>query len=289
MAPGGHRFNLVLQQRVFHSLPISDGKLATKLDTARQHLDRCARHSAVPIPRASFYEFGAGWDLALPLALFLLGVERQTVVDRDRLATDHLISGVAARLTTLVNTSHRRLPDADVPVAELLPSAGITYVAPCDAAATPLADGSVDCITSTNTLEHIPPRDLRRILAECKRILAPGGCMSVRVDYQDHYSYFDAERSPYGFLAHDERSWDRWNPSLHYQNRLRHHEYVSLFEEAGFEVVEDQPWGGTPEDIEELSTISLAEPFASMDPRAAALRGAWIVLRHARITPAGSA
>ena len=55
-----------------------------------------------------------------------------------------------------------------------------------------LPAASVDFVSSTNTLEHIPATDIGPILAECRRLLRPDGVVSCRIDMRDHYSYFDA-------------------------------------------------------------------------------------------------
>src|SRR5262249_3632127 len=114
---------------------------------------------------------------------------------------------------------------------------GIDYWAPCDARRTQLEAGSIDWITSTNTLEHIPLQDIHAILQECRRLLRDDGLMSCLIDYEDHYSYFDHSISGYNFLQYSDEAWAFFNPALYYQNRLRHRDYLDLFQSAGFEVV----------------------------------------------------
>ena len=114
---------------------------------------------------------------------------------------------------------------------------GISYRAPCDACATGLDDSSVDCVTSTSTFEHVPAEDIGPILAECHRILRPGGVASFIIDYGDHYAYFDRSLTRYNFLGYSERHWRLYNSALQYQNRLRHSEYVALVRRSGFDIV----------------------------------------------------
>jgi SAM-dependent methyltransferase len=280
--PAGHRLNLVLQRRAFHNLPVTDSKLATKTEIASEHVERFTRHCAVPLDQARFFEFGAGWDLALPQALYCFGVDHQRVVDLRPLAVTDLVLDVARRLPQHLERSDRRPSVVDGDLDAHLAAMGIEYVAPSDASATGLTPGQVDCVTSTNTLEHIPPDQIAGILSECRRILSPDGCMSFRVDYQDHYSYFDGRRTPYSFLAYDDRAWKRWNPSLHFQNRLRHHEYLTLYEAAGFDVVDERAWGGDAADLALLAATSLAPEFAALPPELVAVRGAWVVLKPRR-------
>jgi SAM-dependent methyltransferase len=157
---------------------------------------------------------------------------------------------------------------------------GIEYKAPYDARDTGLNDNSIDCITSTNTLEHIPPNDIKAILKECYRILNKDGILSFQIDYQDHYSYFDKNISVYNFLQFGQATWNTFfNPSLHYQNRLRHKDYLQLFCESGFNIVEDNYYGGTPSDIEQIKKVRINKQFSSYDLNELAIHGTLIVLR----------
>jgi SAM-dependent methyltransferase len=129
-------------------------------------------------------------------------------------------------------------PPSSGDVTAYLASLGIRYRAPADARATGLADGSIDVCTTTSVLEHIPPDDLRSILVEVRRLLAPGGACSFAVDYHDHWAGPDASIDRLHFLRFDDDDWRRWNPDLQFQNRLRHGDYVDLFTDAGFALTE---------------------------------------------------
>lgn len=113
---------------------------------------------------------------------------------------------------------------------DLLESLGIEYWARGDVRSTSEPAESVDVITSSNTLEHIPRGDIELILRECHRILVADGILSFQIDYKDHYSYFDPTCSPYRFLSFTSARWRLYNPALHHQNRLRHRDYLELFE-----------------------------------------------------------
>src|SRR4030095_16218896 len=78
---------------------------------------------------------------------------------------------------------------------------------------------------------------LAAILAEVRRLLAPTGLCSFAVDYHDHYAGADSSIDGLNFLRFDDREWRRWNCGLQFQNRLRHGDYVELFEAAGFDLV----------------------------------------------------
>jgi predicted SAM-dependent methyltransferase len=140
----------------------------------------------------------------------------------------------------------------------------ITYRAPFDAGDTKLPDGSIDLISTTSVWEHIPRAQIPRLLRECARLCHAGSIMSHAIDYTDHYAHSDPSITRYNFLQFTPEQWERYNPDIHYQNRLRHSDYRDMFEDAGFDVVEEHVW--MPEDSERQSAkIKLAEDFVMYD------------------------
>lgn len=267
--PHGADANFLLQYRLTKSLPQRDPAFRRKVARAAHHFRAFTDHCDRAAPDAVFYEFGTGWDLAVPLAFRSLGVGRQLLADiRPNLRLE-LVNDSIARLERLRPELEE---EAGLPleplgagglrsIAELETRFGITYHAPMDARATGLPAGSVDFVSSTNVLEHIPEGDVGPILAECRRLLRSGGVLSCRIDLKDHYSYFDKSISAYNFLKFGDDRWRLANSSLHYQNRLRASDYRRLLDEAGFEIVVDEPLEPTPADLELLAAFPLAPRF----------------------------
>ena len=84
--------------------------------------------------------------------------------------------------------------------------------------------------------------------------------MSMKIDYTDHYSHTDKSIGPYNFLSFGEGAWKLLNPRNHYQNRLRHIDYIKIFIAAGFQVIEEHY--EIPEDAQAaLSSIKLDKRF----------------------------
>ena len=249
----GERLNYLFQRHVARSLPGGEPVVRRKLARARQHLEAFGR----PAEDAVFYEFGAGWDLAIPLSYAALGVGRQVLVDIRPSARVELVNETLALLEREV----RSVGGPVSSLAELEERFGITYLAPRDARATGLEAGSIDFITSTDVCEHIPEADLAQIFRECKRLLKPGGTISCRIDLQDHYAYFDPSLSRYHFLRFSDRAWSLVNSPLHFQNRLREPDYRRLLEEAALEVVSWTPSGPSDEGLAELEAMELAPRF----------------------------
>ncbi len=271
-APRGRELNHYVQKHVSRRLPRSEQDFdrhaltggvrhLEALDRVRPGIDRSALHC---------YEFGAGWDLIGAICMWALGVDRQTVVDiNPNLGLDlvndtiHRFATDADRLERLLGARLRRPDDSPMAdVTELATRFGITYLAPQDARAMPLADASVDFITNTFTLEHIPPDDIDAILREARRLMAPGAIISSQIDMQDHYHYVQSTVSVYNYLRYTRWRWRWLNSPLHWQNRLRHSQYVQLFERAGFELVSDDPATPTSQDLAELREIEIAPAFA---------------------------
>lgn len=283
--PGGNDLLYWFQRTVTKTLPTRPPYFQEIIAGSLEHINAFRAHSNHSLAEAKFYEFGAGWDLLIPLAYYAYGVQSQTLVDIRFLLRRQLINHNIELFQKLPFTEFQRRPSVPVSenlVADLRTYYGIEYRAPCDARYNDIQSGSIDCITSTNTMEHIPIDSLRGILAECHRILAKDGMISMVIDYQDHYSYFDTTISTYNFLRFSQRKWIMYNPETHYQNRLRHRDYVQLFEDADFEIVEERRRGGTMGDIEALRRLPISEEFVKYTQDELVVRGAHFVLRKRR-------
>jgi SAM-dependent methyltransferase len=278
--PRGEVLNYFCQRHVFKHLPVDDGTLTELAGTARRHVDNIEKHGSVPLAEGRFYEFGAGRDFIGPLVLWCHGVEQQLQIDIRRLARAELVADTVRRLSARPDAFPRvpAPPPEGADLDTLARTHGIDYRAPCDARSTGLPDASIDYVTSTSTLEHIPPDDIRQILRETRRILRPGGVASLWIDYQDHYSYSDPSISVYNYLQFEDRQWRLWSPSLQFQNRLRHAEHVRLLLDAGFEILDEDRVEGSPEDLAIIAGLPLAASFRGRDPEELAVRGAFLTV-----------
>jgi SAM-dependent methyltransferase len=284
--PLGERLNYFFQRHVTKSLPTTAAKFIDFVANAKEHIDTVERYHHRPLGSSTFYEFGAGWDMIIPLAFYAFGVERQILVDIRNLLRRDLVNDSVKKYErisldfVLPRKPHRYIDDKRRDLAPLLKEYyGIVYQAPCDARHTGIESCSVDCITSTSTLEHIRVQDIQKILEECHRILRDDGIMSFQIDYQDHYSYFDHNLSVYNFLQYSDKSWMWFSPPLHYQNRLRHRDYLDLFQKAGFEVVAECRRDGTEADLKTISRLSLDEKYSAYSLSELAVRGARVAMR----------
>jgi Methyltransferase domain len=286
MVPGGEQLNYLVQRYVVGSLPASDPGFAASVYYAKRHIDVLQRHYNRLLGQATFYEFGVGWDMAIPLAFYGLGIESQILVDIRKLVRVPLVNNTIDKyqrmacelVLTRLPADHLNCRKHEFTTA-FKKHYGIDYRAPCDAKQTGLDNRSVDCITSTSALEHISREEIRLIVRECHRILRDDGLMSVLINYDDHYSYFDSSISVYNFLQYSDRVWTLFSPQLHYQNRLRHRDYIELFQSEGFSVVEDQHKQVTETDLKALEQVSLDARFRSYSTADLAVHNSLLLLR----------
>jgi SAM-dependent methyltransferase len=293
--PAAGTVNYVLQRHVTRSLPAPEVALRRQFRRALRHVEAFEQHGPKrPLGEAVFYEFGAGWDLALPLCLWCLGVERQLLVDIRRNLRPELVDVTIARLrrlrAELEGNAGRPVrepgPAGASSAEELAERFGVAYLAPRDARATGLEAESVDFVSSTNTLEHVPEEDLGALLRECRRLLRRDGAISCRIDLRDHFADFDPAITPYNFLRYSRARWRHLNSPLMHQNRLRARDYVEAFAAAGFEVLVAETPKPRPEDLRALRRLPVApELTARYTPDELAPRSLRLV---ARVRPEAS-
>ncbi len=198
------------------------------------HLQTIKKYSVSGV----LFEFGAGKSLAQNLYLSQV-MDNQFVVDLNHMIDHRLVERARESLSKL---GIRLGSSEKVSNAKDLEKFGIFYRAPYDASKTDFESGSIDICVSTNTLEHIPAASITKIFQEMSRILKPSGIVSAKIDYSDHYAHTDRSITLHNFLIYTETQWHRYNHRCHYQNRLRHNDYVEIFQKCGFTVVEEELW-----------------------------------------------
>ncbi len=180
--------------------------------------------------RRRFLEIGSGRDLAVPIALRMLGAESVTTVDVSRLARLDLVNHAARYMGSRFNMQAPRLRSWSE-----VRDFGIEYLAPSGLER--LEGRSFDCFVSVDTLEHIPIDHLRAVLRLARSLLAPGGRSIHIIDYSDHFAR-DAGVSRFNFLRYDDTKWAAYSCRFNFVNRLRHSEMLSEFDRAGYAVTE---------------------------------------------------
>ena len=181
------------------------------------------------------FEFGAGKSLVQNLYLSNF-VKKQFVVDLYPILDFELADSERQQLLERKEKLRSRVKIKNLNDLEHY---GIYYIAPYDATKIHLSDVSIDACISTNTLEHIPKFDIILIFAELYRKLKDEGIVSLIIDYSDHYAHTDNNISLLNFLKFSHHQWKRYNHKIHFQNRLRHYEYIDIFEKIGFRTIKE--------------------------------------------------
>jgi SAM-dependent methyltransferase len=230
-----------------------------------------------------YYEFGAGWDLTTPITFGLLGFE-VICIDKRRLIFNQLIYDTITKFNKNIEQLPFSIKPMDVihkqyQLDYLENKFNFNYTAPLDARNTKFNSDYFALATSTATFEHIPEQDLYFILNETYRILKQGGILSLIIDYRDHWSYFDNSISIYNFLTYSDRAWKKYNPSLHYQNRLRHKDYLNIISKTNFKIMEDIAELPSKEEIKILEKLAINNKFKDYSIEELSIKGSLIVLK----------
>ncbi len=282
--PKGELVNYFFQKYITKSFPPRNDEFLKKVNVAFQHYKNFVDYNQLKSKTHKYYEFGAGWSLTIPISMTFLDFD-VFCIDIRKLIITELINDCIEKFEVNENKLPFKLPkEEDRKIVNeniliyLRDRYRLNYDAPVDARNTGFEDNSFDFISSTVTLEHIPKDDILLILRECYRILNVGGIVSMTIDYEDHWSYFDRSISIYNFLKFSSKKWEKFNPALHYQNRLRHSDYIKIISQTGFNVIKELPRMPADNDKKILKTISLAEEFKNYDFNDLAIKGSEIVL-----------
>ena len=260
--PLGEEANYVFQRHISRSLPVSDNEFIGRVSGFYERFQAWQRAG---VTTNSYFEFGSGWDLIAPLTFRFLGFQRLICVDLRTLIRPELIRHTLQTFHRLRHQLPFDVPDFKIPLKlttdTLQQEFQIEYRSPVDAAHTDIAADSIDIIFSNNVLEHVPLSSILPIFQECCRTLKPGGLCDFVIDYQDHWSYFDRSIGIYNFLHYDESNWRKWNPSLHFQNRLRHCDFTNLIETSGLSIDEAIAFSANEADWQRLLSKGIADEF----------------------------
>lgn len=219
-----------------------------------------------------FLEVGTGRKIDLPLGLWLCGARGVVTVDLNRYLSAALVAesieyvrahreevarSFGARAESpLFRERLARLAAFKGDMNALLRLTDIQYLSPADATSLPVEAGSFDFHVSYAVFEHIPAETIGGILAEARRLLAPGGLLLHIIDPSDHFSHDDGSITAINFLQFSEGEWSRLAGNrFMFHNRLRACQYREIFARAGVRVLRET------EAVDEPSLRALREGF----------------------------
>ncbi len=216
-------------------------------------LDMIGR-AGVNLPTARCLEIGAGWQPTIPVMLYLAGARNLTLTDIKRSLTDRTVPDAmrqylshSEQLAQIVGGSPddirrdlHRLSGSDTNNWQsVFESSGIHYIAPLDLSIETPPGGPFDLIYSHSVLSFIPKPILQQIIQHSRTMMKTGGICCHNITVADEFHGCDPNITHANFLRFSEKQWQFWGQSrLKHQNRLRPSDYVRMFEEAGFSIVE---------------------------------------------------
>ncbi len=247
-----------------------------------------------------FLDVGTGRIPTIPLAYWLMGAKGTATIDLNTYVKAELVADTldyvsdnkdellevfgssldASRFECLLSFQTNAAFSLDA----FLELCQIDYIAPGDAADTKLEGKSIDFHTSYTVFEHIPPETLTGVLEEGNRLISDNGLFVHRIDYSDHFSHSDREISAINFLKFTDSEWNRYAGNRYmYMNRLRHDDYLAMFDSVGHETLLVQP------DVDQRSAELLRQKSFQVDDRfklkpesVLSITGSWIVSRKKR-------
>ncbi|MGR4927262.1 class I SAM-dependent methyltransferase [Bradyrhizobium sp. CAR08] len=243
--PGGDRAHYLLQRHVTRNWPRKANTLDALADIGRRVMRDYAKH--VGGTPSSVMEVGAGRDLAVPLALRRLGVAKVITCDVKRLGKLDLIQHAANRILAR---------QVELSSWDDLEKFGVEYRAPHYVSP---EDEQVDCSCSNEVMEHIPVDQLAELLKALRAVTK--GITTHSIDYSDHYARSDKSVSRLNFLRYSDAEWRPFNSAHQYVNRLRHSDYLRMFRESGFTILEESSVAGEPS-----ADLKIAKQFEQYEP-----------------------
>ena len=245
-----------------------------------------------------FFEVGTGRVPNIAIAYWLIGAKKTITLDinpylKEELLRESLnymqkhtediqnifgpllIKERFFKLMCLVKENHQ------MNVSDVFDLCKIEYLAPGDASCTYQPSESVDYHTSYTVFEHIPLKVLESILKEGNRIIRKNGLFIHTIDYSDHFSHSDHRISAINFLQYSDEKWAKLSGNRYmYMNRLRHDDFVRLFESSKQEVldVKCHPYNKRVNKLLRNNSIQLDKKFKSKSEDTLKILGASFVL-----------
>ena len=281
--PFRNYINYFLQKNITKKLPVPKWMFEEMVKEANHHFSKLVEYQQCfkNLSEVKHYEFGSGWDMIVPLTYYRFGITSQHLIDLHYLLKIDLIENTLIRLNQVDDSQldYSFLQKLEGINSVDLNAFGIHYNAPQDARNTLYETNFFHFASSTNVLEHVPKSDILAILNETYRILKPGGIFTFRIDYSDHYSYFDSSISIYNFLQFSDDEWRKFDHSLQPQTRIRHSEMLNFIFQTKFELVNEKIHQPSEFEIGQFEKIKLASQFNSFEQQDLLVGWAYITLR----------
>lgn len=219
---------------------------------ARETLELCERHHAIQTGDR-LLEIGTGWVhweatiirlfYDVEITLFDTWDNRQfeaykryfQLFERamdEELGLDQAQSTRAHRLLQVIQKANS--------FDEIYSTLGFSYVVNPTGTLERFEDEAFSVIFSCNVLEHINRGILPEFIRDIHRLLKSGGYSIQAIDLGDHLAYYNGRLSLKNYLRFSDTVWRRFfENDVQYFNRVQRPEWLALFREAGFQLVEE--------------------------------------------------
>jgi Methyltransferase domain len=245
MLPGGKSLyatvGLIANQRTKGS---NRGNFPSAIRVANKAIELTPRGGQV-------VDVGTGWFHCVPFLLYLAGeytIHLFDVQDKARLAYIHnYVRALLRHLDTtapMLNIDPRAARAKLEPLLRLESRSEIYQMCnfvPHITRATHqpfLTPASVDFMTSTCVLNHIPPQVLARELRALAVMLKPEGYMYHSIGHADHWAFHSPAVNMFNYYRYSDTYYRRFfETDLEYHNRFVKPEWCALFQASGLSVV----------------------------------------------------
>ena len=245
--PGGSLLYRWAQENITNSLVPTPERVRQKITVGAQYFHFLRSRGLEDLLLSGTHlDLGAGWHPTIPLLFYSLGCPSQTLADVVPVMTrETAMQTVATFLKVLPST------ESDLPVRpdrlSLLRSHAWPSWPPQEFSweyRAPYMDwlcsisSSLDVVTSTQALLHVPKSILREIFANVAHALKPGGIFMATIHLRDLFADADPSITPYNHLRFPPWFWERCvcSPLMSY-NRLKAPDYRECLQESGLRLL----------------------------------------------------
>ncbi len=270
--PGGSALYRFSQKHITKSLVLTRNRALQKVKVGTRYFEWLTDNDPDRTVAGGVHlDFGSGWHPTIPLLFHTLGVRRQHLFDIKPILDRRMLQQTVSIFREIQTdpdwprktTPSRALPDlANLSLSEYLDSLGTSYHAPYAEQFSTLAR-TVDLVTSTQVLFHVPRTALASTFKQIFGVLKPGGHFMATIHLQDILAGSPNNRvAKFHQFRYSPETWNRWFSSdLMSYNRLRAPDYLSLLKTAGFQVRHFEVEPGTEADHQALERTPIAECF----------------------------
>lgn len=242
--PFGDRLHLKLQHRWGTLGDIDkENQLKNRIIPAIQEIKT---YSDFEFEESMICEVGTGWYAMTPIVFYILGakeIHTHDIVDwltdgpvRDSLKTvSENLELLADSFDVTLEAMRQRLRSVDSTgsYSALLKDCNTFYHTSGVEIHEP--PSHYDLFYSYSVLHRIPEDELHHLF---ERIVKFGKCDIVShhvFEHMDILSFQDPNLNPYQFLTYSDRIYNMIQTKYSFQNRLRHSDFIDIFQEYGFE------------------------------------------------------